>query len=90
MAECSLKGIFRHECATHIISFFSATCPIEESSKEFNLCIDDILRRIKNMGPVVDSDEAMRCEYISTILNTAVSLIEGLIMEVTAKVISIM
>ncbi|CAG8747199.1 12997_t:CDS:2, partial [Funneliformis caledonium] len=43
----------------------------EENSPEFKLCIDDILRRIKNMGPVVDSNEAMRCEYISTILHTA-------------------
>ena len=31
------------------------------------------------MGPVVDSNEAMRCEYISTILHTAVSLLGGLV-----------
>jgi hypothetical protein len=31
------------------------------------------------MGPVVDSNEAMRCEYISTILHTAVSILEGLV-----------
>ena len=31
------------------------------------------------MGPVVDSNEAMRCEYISTILHTAVSLLKGLL-----------
>src|SRR3954453_14643246 len=53
--------------------------PIDEKSPEFKLCIDDILRRIKNMGPVVDSNEAMRCEYISTILHTAVSILEGLV-----------
>ncbi|RGB27845.1 hypothetical protein C1646_768554 [Rhizophagus diaphanus] len=53
--------------------------PIDENSKEFKLCIDDILRRIKNIGPVVDSNEAMRCEYISTILHTAVSILEGLV-----------
>ncbi|POG67244.1 hypothetical protein GLOIN_2v1649992 [Rhizophagus irregularis DAOM 181602=DAOM 197198] len=52
---------------------------IDESSKEFKLCIDDILRRIKNMGPVVDSNEAMRCKYISTILYTAVSILGGLV-----------
>ncbi|GET02452.1 hypothetical protein GLOIN_2v1672048 [Rhizophagus clarus] len=45
--------------------------PIDESFKEFKLCIDDILRRIKNKGPVINSNEAMRCEYISTILHTA-------------------
>ena len=31
------------------------------------------------MGPVVDSNEAMRCEYISTILHTAVSILGGLV-----------
>jgi hypothetical protein len=31
------------------------------------------------MGPVVDSNEAMRCEYIATILHTAVSFIKGLV-----------
>ncbi|CAG8609118.1 5019_t:CDS:10 [Funneliformis mosseae] len=29
--------------------------PIEENSPEFKLCIDDIIRRIKNMDPVVDN-----------------------------------
>src|SRR3954453_10753762 len=53
--------------------------PIDEKSPEFKLCIDDILRRIKNMGPVVDSNEAMRCEYTSTILHTAVSILRGLV-----------
>ncbi|PKC65353.1 hypothetical protein RhiirA1_420498, partial [Rhizophagus irregularis] len=31
------------------------------------------------MGPVVDSNEAIRCEYISTILHTAVSLLKDLL-----------
>jgi len=31
------------------------------------------------MGPVVDSNEAMRCEYISIILHTAISILEGLV-----------
>ncbi|PKC56244.1 hypothetical protein RhiirA1_429237 [Rhizophagus irregularis] len=31
------------------------------------------------MGLVVDSNEAMRCEYISTILHTAVSILGGLV-----------
>ncbi len=31
------------------------------------------------MGPVVDSNEAMRCEYISTILHAAVSILGGLV-----------
>ena len=47
------------------------------NSPEFKLCIDDILRRIKIMGSVVDNNEVMRCEYISTILYTAISLLKG-------------
>ena len=31
------------------------------------------------MDPVVDSNEAMHCEYISTILHTAVSLLKDLL-----------
>ena len=31
------------------------------------------------MGPVVNSNEAMRCEYISTILHTAVSILGELV-----------
>ena len=57
---------------------FLDTHPIDENSPEFKLCIDDILRRLKNMGLVVDNKEAMRCEYISTILHTAVSVLKGL------------
>ncbi|POG64784.1 hypothetical protein GLOIN_2v1672048 [Rhizophagus irregularis DAOM 181602=DAOM 197198] len=64
---------------TSIPQFTPVPHSIDEKSPEFKLCIDDILRRIKNMGPVVDSNEAMRCEYISTILHTAVSILGGLV-----------
>ncbi|CAB5363323.1 unnamed protein product [Rhizophagus irregularis] len=47
---------------TRIPQFIPPIHTINESAPEFKLCIDDILRRIKNMGPVVDSNEAMRCE----------------------------
>ncbi|GBC01975.1 hypothetical protein RclHR1_00440041 [Rhizophagus clarus] len=60
---------------------------IDENAPQFELCIDDILRRIRNMGPVVDSNEAMRCEYISIILHTAVSLLEDLIITFQANII---
>jgi hypothetical protein len=73
---------------TLIPQFKSVTCPVDENAPEFKLCIDDILRRIRNMGPVV----AIRCEYISTILYTAVSLLEGLIitpqMKITGEIIT--
>ena len=71
---------------TLIPQFKPVTCPVDENSPEFKLCIDDILRRIRNMGPVVDSNEAMRCEYIFTILHTALSLLEGLIITPQMKI----
>ena len=39
------------------------------------------------MGPVIDSNEAMRYEYISTILHTAVSFLDGLVITPQANVI---
>ncbi|PKK61077.1 hypothetical protein RhiirC2_226651 [Rhizophagus irregularis] len=64
---------------TSIPQFEPVPHHIDEENPAFKFCIEDILRRIKNMGPVVDSNEAMRCEYISTILHTAVSILEGLV-----------
>ncbi|RGB38810.1 hypothetical protein C1646_691570 [Rhizophagus diaphanus] len=39
------------------------------------------------MGPVVDSNKAMRCEYISTILHTAVSILGDLVITPQANII---
>ncbi|GBB94850.1 hypothetical protein RclHR1_24240005 [Rhizophagus clarus] len=66
--------------------FKPVTCPVDENSPEFKLCIDDILRRIRNMEPVVDSNEAICYEYISTILYTALSLLKGLIITPQMKI----
>ncbi|PKY40507.1 hypothetical protein RhiirA4_453894 [Rhizophagus irregularis] len=65
----------------------TATQPIDENAPQFELCINDILRRIRNMGPVIDSNEAIRCEYISTILHTAVSLLEDLMITPQSNII---
>ena len=50
------------------------THKIEDDNPKFILCIDDICRKLENMGPIIDNNEAMRCEYISTILHTAVAI----------------
>ncbi|EXX52557.1 hypothetical protein RirG_252030 [Rhizophagus irregularis DAOM 197198w] len=39
------------------------------------------------MDPVVDSNEAMQCEYISTILHTAVSILGDLVITPQANII---
>ena len=71
---------------TLIPQFKPLTCPDDENSPEFKLCIDDILYRIRNMGPVVDSNETICCEYISIILYIALSLLEGLIITSQMKI----
>ncbi|CAG8635814.1 12502_t:CDS:2, partial [Acaulospora colombiana] len=37
----------------------------DDEDEEFLHCVKDIKNRLSNMGTVVDSNEAMRCEYIS-------------------------
>ena len=59
-------------------SHISFTVPhhINEKELAFKFCIENIIRRIRNMRPVVNSNETM---HISTILHTAVSLLKGLV-----------
>ncbi|CAG8726948.1 4061_t:CDS:2, partial [Cetraspora pellucida] len=71
------------EDITHISQFTSHN----EIASEFKLCIDDIFCRIKNMEPVVDSNKAMHCEHISTILHIAVSLLDSLVITSQINVI---
>ncbi|CAG8588190.1 6599_t:CDS:2, partial [Funneliformis caledonium] len=74
------------EDITLIPQFKPVTCPVDENASEFKLCIDDIFRRIRNMRPVVDSNEVMHCEYISIILHITGSLLKGLIITPQMKV----
>ncbi|POG76450.1 hypothetical protein GLOIN_2v1556437 [Rhizophagus irregularis DAOM 181602=DAOM 197198] len=77
---CSLEEVLeKYGIKSSSITSIPHIHSINEKSPKFKLCIDDILRRIKNMGLVVDSNEAMRCKYISTILHTAVSILGGLV-----------
>ncbi|UZO22127.1 uncharacterized protein OCT59_014498 [Rhizophagus irregularis] len=62
LVEEDVYGYYNYGDITRIPQFIPPIHTINESAPEFKLCIDDILRRIKNMGPVVDSNEAMRCE----------------------------
>ncbi|PKC52332.1 hypothetical protein RhiirA1_543522 [Rhizophagus irregularis] len=72
---------------TCIPQFIPPTHTINESTPKFKLCIDNILRRIKNMGPVVNSNKSMQCKYISTILHTAVSILDDLVITPQANII---
>ncbi|GES90991.1 hypothetical protein GLOIN_2v1530555 [Rhizophagus clarus] len=75
----------------------SANCPAKNLRKArclpAQIMILSVLTSVidKKHGPVVDSNEAMCCEYISTILHTIVSLLDGLViapqMNITVRVI---
>ncbi|RIA81695.1 hypothetical protein C1645_545166 [Glomus cerebriforme] len=51
---------------TAIPQFTPKTHNIEDEDEALHHCINDIRIRINNMGTVADSNEAVRCEYIST------------------------
>ena len=48
-------------------------------------CLKDIRLRLRNMGPVVESNEAIRCEFISVILHACINIVR----ELTGKKISL-
>jgi len=55
--------------------FSLQTHEIKDSDKHFELCMAEILVRLKNYGTlVVDSLEAMRNEYVVAILHTAINI----------------
>ena len=58
---------------------------IEDEDEALHHCINDIRIRINNMGTVADSNEAVRCEYISAILHACIHIVKKL----TGKKISL-
>src|ERR1043166_1348813 len=62
--------------STDTIPIFSLqTHEIQDSNKHFEHCMVEILVRLKNYGSLVfDSLEAMRNEYVVTILHTAINI----------------
>ncbi|RGB26462.1 hypothetical protein C1646_721113 [Rhizophagus diaphanus] len=59
-----------------IRQFPPATYKLEDDDEELVQCIKEIKRRLGNMGTMLaDSNEAMRCEYISTILHASLYIV---------------
>nr|CAG8634551.1 4490_t:CDS:2 [Entrophospora candida] len=80
-------GIVDGYSITNIPQFEPVTYKIRDDEPALKSCIDNILERLRNMGPVIDSNEAMRCEYISTILHSAVTILKGLIKDHATNVL---
>ncbi|GBB98771.1 hypothetical protein RclHR1_33160001 [Rhizophagus clarus] len=83
--DCGLKigpavtlAKFAKECKEKKLRAFSSYRSLEEVLEKYGIRSNSITS-IPQFEPVVDNNEAMRCEYISTILHTAVSLLGGLI-----------
>ncbi|GES90374.1 hypothetical protein GLOIN_2v1502041 [Rhizophagus clarus] len=63
-----------------IRQFPPATYKLDDDDEELVQCIKEIKRRLGNMGTLLaDSNEAMRCEYISTILHASLYIVKRII-----------
>ena len=58
---------------------------IDDKNEALLHCLKDIWLRLRNMGPVVESNEAIHCEYISAILYAYINIVR----ELTEKKISL-
>ncbi|PKK78409.1 hypothetical protein RhiirC2_770219 [Rhizophagus irregularis] len=71
--------ITKDELERHGMKLGPATTLVEfaKEYKELKQCIRELKRRLRNMGSVVaDSNEAMRCEYISVILHASLHIVK--------------
>ncbi|GBC03291.1 hypothetical protein RclHR1_05050016 [Rhizophagus clarus] len=60
-----------------IRQFPPPTYKLKDDDEELVQCIKEIKRRLGNMGTLLaDSNEAMRCEYISTILHASLYIVK--------------
>ena len=61
-----------------ILSFlFLETYTLEDNEEELIQCVREIKCRLGNMGPLLaDSNEAVRCEYISVILHASLYIVK--------------
>ncbi|RIA86461.1 hypothetical protein C1645_829226 [Glomus cerebriforme] len=60
-----------------IRQFLPPTYKLEDDDEELVQCIKEIKRRLGNMGSILaDSNEAIRCEYISAILHASLYIVK--------------
>ncbi|CAB4434033.1 unnamed protein product [Rhizophagus irregularis] len=59
-----------------IRQFLPKTYTLEDDDEELIQCVREIKRRLGNMGTLLDSNEAMRCEYISAILHASLYIVK--------------
>jgi hypothetical protein len=75
-----LRSVFKkfgidYNSLADIPQFSPPSFSLSNDDEELRECIKDIKLKLGNMGTVVfDSNEAVRCEYISTILHAAINI----------------
>ncbi|CAB4484629.1 unnamed protein product [Rhizophagus irregularis] len=60
---------------TDILQFVPKSQFIGDDNEDLLHCLKDIRLRLRNMGTVVESNEAIRCEYISAILHACINIV---------------
>ena len=71
-----------------IPQFKPAIRKLEDNNEALQQCIKELRLRLKNLGGLApDSNEAVRCEFISPILHASVTFIEGLLLSPQFEVV---
>ncbi|RHZ48682.1 hypothetical protein Glove_543g66 [Diversispora epigaea] len=63
---------------TSIKQFTPVFEEINEDDKIFSHCMDDIILKLSNLEIMTDTNEAMRCEFISAILHASIAIAKNL------------
>ncbi|CAG8732262.1 45042_t:CDS:2 [Gigaspora margarita] len=61
-----------------IPQFEPVTHKLEGDNSSLCFCVEDIKRKLENMGSVIDCNEAMRYEYISAIMHASVTVLKSI------------
>uniref|UniRef100_A0A1D1ZEH6 SH3 domain-binding protein 4 n=1 Tax=Anthurium amnicola TaxID=1678845 RepID=A0A1D1ZEH6_9ARAE len=83
--QADIKEVFAKyklgDSISSIPQFEPAIHKLEDTNEALMQCVKELRLRLKNLGGLApDSNEAVRCEFISSILHASVSLLEGLIL----------
>jgi len=63
---------------TRIPQFIPETEKIDVNDEELEYCINEIKRKMRNLGPITGKNEAVRCSYIEGILHASIFITKRL------------
>ncbi len=70
------KGTIRKISRYRIIYFFHCTVfeEIDDNDKALEQCINEIILQLTNVKSMIETNEATRCEFISSILHASIAI----------------